>query len=286
MSDALVAELVEFYLPLLVTAGDYALAIQPAVAKSAAGRSKAGHNPWVAALTDADLSVQTFLEVATLAHYPHVRFYGEEHASSYNQKYFPSAAELSVHADPINGTYLFRNGRPNWDIIVSIARHGRLMATISYMPRKGCYYAAIRGEGARVDERGQLRFANARTLRTAGGARTCLTYQVPDVMSRLAKQFDCLDIVADDDAVRGLDNINEIFSGRLGAFACRKVECLDWGAIAFLVMEAGGCASHLDGSTLEFFDAFDPEHRTDLLVSANETLHREILELLRDDSAA
>jgi fructose-1,6-bisphosphatase/inositol monophosphatase family enzyme len=280
MTDRPIAEMVEFYLPLLVTAGDYALAIQPAVAKPSAHRNKDGHNPWVAAITDADLSVQNFLEVATLARYPEVRFFGEEHANSHNQKYFPRTAELSVHVDPINGTYLYRNGRPGWDIIVSIARLGRLVAAVSYIPTRGRYHAAIRGEGARTGDRARLRLAEAEPLRTGHGARTCLTYQAPDLKARLAGHIQCLDIVADDDPARGLDNLNELFTERLGAFACRDGECLDWGAAAFLATEAGGCASHLDGSPLRFFDQFDPEGRTDMLVSANREIHGEILGLI------
>jgi myo-inositol-1(or 4)-monophosphatase len=280
MTESLIGELVDFYLPLLVTAGDYALAIQPAVANSAAQRDKAGHNPWVAALTDADLSVQNFLEVATLARFPGLRFFGEEYASSNNQKYFPADADISVHVDPINGTYLYRNGRPGWDIIVSVAQRGRLAAVISYMPPKGRYYAALRGAGARTGDRRHLRVADAAALRTGGGARNGLCYQAPDVIARLANRIACFDIVEDDDPERGLDNINELFTGRLGAFACRDGECLDWGAIAFLASEAGACASHLDGTALEFFDHYDPQQRTDLLVSADRALHEEILGLL------
>src|SRR5262245_43147162 len=98
-----VEEMVEFFLGLLVTAGDYALAIQPRVAGP---EQKSGHNDWVSALTDADLSVQSYFEVATLARFPTVHFFGEEYAQSLNQKYFPRDAEFSVHLDPINATFL------------------------------------------------------------------------------------------------------------------------------------------------------------------------------------
>jgi myo-inositol-1(or 4)-monophosphatase len=44
---------------------------------------KAGaDNPFAAALTDADLSMQTLLEVAVLGTFPTLRFYGEEYATS------------------------------------------------------------------------------------------------------------------------------------------------------------------------------------------------------------
>jgi fructose-1,6-bisphosphatase/inositol monophosphatase family enzyme len=281
MNNRHIEEMLEFYLPLLVTAGDYALAIQPEVARNAAHRTKQGHNPWVAALTDADLSVQNFLEVHTLARYPNVRFYGEEHATSNNQKYFPETAEFSVHVDPINGTFLYRSGRPGWDIIVSIAQGRQLVAALSYVPVRGTHRAAIRGCGARTGSRGELHLADFQDLRIGETARTCVSYQAPDVKTALAGHFECFDLVLDDDPGRGLDNLNEIFTGRLGAFACRDSQCLDWGAAALLAVEAGGFASDLDGRPLAFFDDFDPEFRADMLVSANSAVHREILELLQ-----
>ena len=62
-----ITAMVETYLPVMVTAGDYARRIQPRIAGPA---RKAGQNPWVQAITDADQSVQTFFEVTTLARFP------------------------------------------------------------------------------------------------------------------------------------------------------------------------------------------------------------------------
>lgn len=67
-----ITDMVEAYLPVLVTAGDYARQIQPRIAGP--GR-KAGQNPWVQAITDADQSVQTFFEVTTLARFPEAGFF-------------------------------------------------------------------------------------------------------------------------------------------------------------------------------------------------------------------
>ena len=37
------------------------------------------------------------------------------------------------------------------------------------------------------------------------------------------------------DEVIGLDNLNDLFTGRLDAFACRNGDLLDWGAVAYIV---------------------------------------------------
>lgn len=269
--------MVEYFLALLVTAGDYALAIQPQIAGP---RQKDGHNSWVSALTDADLSVQNFFEVATLARFPDVRFFGEEHAHSLNQKYCPAEAAISVHLDPINGTFLYKNQRPGWDIIISIADRRTLMAAISYVPSSGRFYLAMRSRGALTGERHHMRLDELVPLHTRPGSRNCLTYQTPDLNDRLRGEFDCFDIVQDDDPARRLDNLNEFYSGRLAAFACRSGECLDWGADAFIATMAGGKASRLDGSPLHIFDDFDPEETVDMVVAADAATHAAIMSRL------
>lgn len=273
-----IAGMVEHFLGVLVTAGDYALAIQPRIGGPS---QKDGHNAWVSALTDADLSVQAYVEVATLARYPGVRFYGEEHRHSLNQKYFPRDAEVSVHLDPVNGTFLYKNQRPGWDIVLSVAERGRLAAAVSYVPSSGRFYLALRGRGALTGERRHARLADLVPLHTRPGSRQCLTYQAPEVNARLRGEFACFDIVADDDPARGLDNLNEFYSGRLDAFACRAGECLDWGAAAFIAVQAGGKASRLDGSPLGIFDDFDPQDTVDMVVAADAATHAAIMARLR-----
>ena len=277
MPSTLIGDLVDYFLGLLVTAGDYALAIQPQVGGPA---QKDGQNAWVSALTDADLSVQNFIEVATLARYPGVSFFGEEHVQSLNQKYFPRDAEISVHLDPVNGTFLYKNQRPRWDIIISIADKRRLMAAISYVPSSGRFYLALRDRGALSGERRHAHLADFVPLHTRPGSRQCLTYQTPELRDRLRGEFDCHDIVIDDDPARGLDNLNEFYTGRLAAFACRAGECLDWGAAAFIATLAGGKASHLDGSPLGIFEDFDPQQTVDMIVAADAATHAAIMRLL------
>lgn len=278
MSAPAVDTLVEDLLGLLVTAGDYALAIQPQVAGPL---QKDGHNPWVSALTHADLSVQNFFEVGLLARYPQVGFFGEEHATSFNQRYFPANAEVRVHLDPINGTFLYKHQRPGWDILVSVARQRRLVAAVSYVPSSGRFYLAVEGRGALTGDRRQRRLAEFWPLRTKSGGRTCLTYQAPEIRQCLQPDFHCYDIVMDDDPARGIDNLNELFSGRLAAFACRHGECLDWGAAAFIAVAAGGKATRLDGAPLDIFADFDPQDTVDMLVAADPGTHAQIMARLQ-----
>jgi fructose-1,6-bisphosphatase/inositol monophosphatase family enzyme len=269
--------LVEHFLPLLVTAGDYALALQPAIRSDAA---KAGPNAWVQAVTDADHGVQAFLEVATRAAFPEVDFYGEEQESSRNARYFPAGADLKVWLDPINGTFLYRGQRPGWDIILSITDRNALAAVISYMPARGRFYLAVRGHGALTGDRHCQRLDRFTPLRTRPGSNTCLTYRAPVELARLRTAFDAFDIVEDDDPARGIDNLNDLFTGRLDAFLSRHADLLDWGAIAYVVVAAGGVASGLAGEPLDIFGNYSLR-TTPLVVSTSPEVHARVLAALR-----
>jgi myo-inositol-1(or 4)-monophosphatase len=277
-TEPTVLEMVEFYLPVLATAGDYAREIQPRISGPP---DKPGHNPWVQAITDADQGVQNFIEVATLARFPGAGFYGEEQAQSRHTSYFPAAADTMVWLDPINGTFLYKNQRPGWDIILSISRHGQLLAAISYMPVRERFYLAIRGYGAFTGNRDCHLVSAMSPLTTVPGSRVCLTYQAPDALARLRRQWDALDIVGDYNPEQGFDNLNDLFTGRLTAFASNRGDLLDWGAMAFIANQAGGVATRLDGRPLDAFDNFQVGS-TDMLVATSPAVHAELLATLRD----
>lgn len=277
-TEPAIVEMVEFYLPLLVTAGDYAREIQPRISSPP---DKPGQNPWVQAVTDADQGVQTFIEVATLARFPTAAFYGEEQEQSRHTAYFPAQAATTVWLDPINGTFLYKNQRPGWDIILSIARHGQLLAAISYMPVRERFYVGIRGYGAFTGDRHSREIGAMAPLETVPGSRVCLTYRAPDALARLRGAWDALDIVDDYNPDLGFDNLNDLFTGRLTAFASNHADLLDWGAMAFIATQAGGAASGLDGRPLTAFDDFQLGS-TDMLVATSPAVHAELLAALRD----
>lgn len=277
MTPAEVDALVEYYLPVLIAAGDFAHAIQRNV-RSQAG--KTGRNAWAEAVTDADIAVQTFVEVATLARDPALGFFGEEWAQSRNHKYFNPQADTVVHLDPVNGTFLYQAQREGWDIILSIAHAGQLLAAVSYMPVPGRFFLALRHRGALTGGRDDPRLDAMQALHTQSGSRVCVTYQAPEVKQAVSERYEAFDMVEDYDPERTFDNLNDLFTGRLDAFACRQGELLDWGAMAFIVHHAGGRVSTLNGKPLSALDVYAPDAHADMLVTASPAIHREILSLL------
>lgn len=269
--DALVAH----YLPVMITAGDFARSIQKGVRHHA---PKAGDDPFGQALTDADLAVQTFFEISTRAHDPDLGFFGEEWARSPLHRYFAPDAETVIALDPINGTLLYALGLDGWDILLSVVHRRRLLAAVSYTPATGRFYIGRRDRGLVAGTRDAPTLGAMTSTKARGGSGVCLTYKAPDVLAAAEgaglSGYDMVDI----SRPPPIDNLNDLFTGRLDAFACREAELIDWGAQAFLVAEGGGAVSHLDGSPIDF-DDFDPRRQSDLLVCADASVHRALTRL-------
>ncbi|MBM4221872.1 MAG: hypothetical protein FJ170_08000 [Gammaproteobacteria bacterium] len=268
-----ITEMVEAYLPVLVTAGDYARRIQPRIG---APSRKAGQNPWVQALTDADQSVQTFFELTTLARFPDAGFFGEEQELSRNTGYFPPDADTKVWLDPIDGTWLYQNQRSGWQIILSITRDAHLMAVICYLPVSGRFNLAVRGCGAFTGGRDSLTLNDMQPLATRSGSRVCVAYQAPAELEKLRRSWNAFDIVTDDDPQRDFENLNDLFTGRLDGFVSQSCDLLDWGALGYIVANAGGVVSGLDGRPLDIFENFSARS-SPILVSASPEVHRQLL---------
>ncbi|MEZ5563234.1 MAG: inositol monophosphatase family protein [Gammaproteobacteria bacterium] len=268
-----ITAMVETYLPALVTAGDYARRIQPRISAPA---RKAGQNPWVQALTDADQSVQTFFELTTLGHFPEADFFGEEQDLSRNTGYFPAGAATKVWLDPIDGTWLYQNQRSGWQIILSITRDARLMAVICYLPVSGRFNLAVRGCGAFTGGRDCRTLNDMQPLATRSGSRVCVAYQAPAELEKLRGSWNAFDIVADDDPQRDFENLNDLFTGRLDGFVSQSCDLLDWGALGYIVANAGGTVSGLDGRPLDIFENFSARS-SPILVSSSPEVHQHLL---------
>jgi fructose-1,6-bisphosphatase/inositol monophosphatase family enzyme len=138
-------EILQTLLPHLRLAASYARQIQARIT-SLPAKDVEG-NILAAALTDADLSIQTMVEVALLGAYPNLAFYGEEYAQSRNTKYF-SSTELNTNnylitLDPIDGTQYYLDGFDNYQIILSILNTDSYEAVIAISPAQDCYYYSI-----------------------------------------------------------------------------------------------------------------------------------------------
>jgi myo-inositol-1(or 4)-monophosphatase len=272
-------EFSSYYLPLLVTAGDYALQIQNRIE----GRSKAGDNAFSQALTDADLSVQNFIEIATLARFPDIAFYGEEEEQSLNAKYFVREAPYKLFLDPINGTRLYQDQLPLFDIILSLTYRGEYVAGISYVPGTETFFLGLRDEGAfTVSKQEVLRGEAYRPLRVPVGGGTLITLNCPQLKQALGDDFDVVDAVQDYQPARCTIATHSVFTGAIGGFLGYGCSFLDSGVIAFIAAQAGAMVTDFDGNPVTAFSRVGLGRIPHLLVTRYPALHAQVLKRIAD----
>jgi myo-inositol-1(or 4)-monophosphatase len=106
-------------------------------------RSKPGGSP----VTDADEAVDRFLTERLRAARPGYGWLSEETADDAERL---SRERLFV-VDPIDGTVAFIKNKPWWTVALAIVEDGAPVAAVVHAPVLGDTYAAVRGEGVRLN---------------------------------------------------------------------------------------------------------------------------------------
>jgi myo-inositol-1(or 4)-monophosphatase len=180
------------------------------------------------------------------------------------------------HIDPLDGTTNFLHGLPQFAISVGLEREGQVVAGVIYDPAKDELFIAERGKGA---------FLNNRRIRVA--ARTSLADAlVVSGLPSLAKanhaQFlrELAVVMTQVGNLRRLGaaalDLAYVACGRVDAYWERGVNSWDVAAGIVLVREAGGFVSDADGGSSPL--------TASSVACGNETLHRELLRLLKQAS--
>lgn len=239
-------------LPHLRVAAAYAKEIQSRIA---AQPEKESDNIFVSALTDADLSVQTFVEVVMLGQFPSVRFYGEEHEKSYNTKYFRSIElgpqdDYLVTLDPIDGTRFYLDGHQNYQIMVNVLNADGFEASLVIRPAYGRYFYALRDQGLfsgsledDLDDCQPLKLEQPEKQIYLGGGASQLKNQLED-------KYKVIDIHADYSAEVQVPSTASFLMGELSGAVLMGAQFIDGAAFAFMAQEAGGTVTQIDGSPL------------------------------------
>jgi fructose-1,6-bisphosphatase/inositol monophosphatase family enzyme len=101
------------------------------------------------AMTQADATTQEILLRALLAHYPDVCLAAEEDTESIAR--FPVDSAARVIIDPIDGTlHSYLEAKGPYATIVGLVVDDRYRAGLVGLPREGLFFAASRGDGARI----------------------------------------------------------------------------------------------------------------------------------------
>jgi myo-inositol-1(or 4)-monophosphatase len=175
--------------------------------------------------------------------------------------------------DPLDGTTNFLHGVPHFAVSIALEREGTIVAGLVYNPANDELFTAERGKGA---------FLNDKRLRVAARQRlvdallACgLPHHGRGDLALFRREF-----AAVQDKVAGLRRFGAatldlawVAAGRLDAYWERNISPWDMAAGLLLVREAGGYVTDLDGGEAMFAKGH--------ILAGNETMHRQLLRLLK-----
>ncbi len=267
-------------LPHLRVAAGYAKQVQNKIVSLPA--KDAGDNILSAALTDADLSIQTLVEVALLGTYPDLAFFGEEYEQSRNTKYF-AVTELSktqnylITLDPIDGTKYYLDGFDNYQIILSILNRDSYQAAIAISPAQNCYYYAIENEGL---YRGSLAqdLGECIPLKIINPTPSILLgWGMGYLKPALQDKYRVIDLENCYSSSEQLPNYNGIFSGDLIGWITQRGKFIDSAALAFMARENGCIVTGFDGLPLPPLHTCANYSYRGAIVANSPQLHKDLL---------
>jgi myo-inositol-1(or 4)-monophosphatase len=180
--------------------------------------------------------------------------------------------------DPLDGTTNFLHGIPHFAVSIGLERAGTMVAGLVYNPANDEMFLAERGKGAFLNDR-RIRVAARQKLADAIVACGLPHYGRGDL--DLARH----EIATAQTHYAGLRRYGAaaldlawVAAGRLDAYWERDLSAWDMAAGILLVREAGGFVSDLDGG-----DAIFAKKQ---IVAGNDTMHKELLRLLKDAGRA
>ncbi|NLF24297.1 MAG: hypothetical protein GX589_01385 [Deltaproteobacteria bacterium] len=282
MKAKLTGEVLDYLAPFLVRAGRYAYEVQARVEHKPPKQGTS--DPFSEALTDADLSIQAFIEVALLARFPEISFFGEECAHSLNMKYFPAEADLRVYLDPVDGTRFFRDNLPRFNVIATIADQDRVWGAACFVPRADKFFRAERGKGVTIQSSAQVLSGNGfERLDLSGNAEWIVTWEMPVVKQHLGKDFGVTDVNCDYTPETGCLCLNSILLGECSALIGRSGSIIDCGAIAFIAGEAGAVVSDFRGNDLPPPSQLVGLRYPEFVVCKDQEVWRRVQDALKDE---
>ena len=175
--------------------------------------------------------------------------------------------------DPLDGTTNFLHGIPLFCISIALERQGKIAAGLVYNPIADELFTAERGSGAFVNDR-RLRVAARQNLAEAviatgtphhgRGDHPGYMKELSAIMPEVAGIRRC--------GAAALD-LAWVAAGRFDGFWERELSPWDMAAGLLLIREAGGYVTDLDGG--------EKILEKGNIVAGNESMHRQLLELLR-----
>lgn len=274
-------DIINSLLPTLRLAGEYALNLQSRIQ---AQPSKEADNFYSSALTDADLTIQTAVELALLAKFPHLPFFGEEHELSYNTKYFTNTdltENYLITLDPIDGTRAYLDGLDCWSIVLSVIKNKCYEAVFVLQPRRNHYIYALRGQGVftgKIDD--DLSLAQPVKLGQLNSNQVYVSYGLTELKSKLEPEFKTWCSSIDYNPPKNPPDFLDLINGNLAGFVIERGNLIDSACFAFMLKEMGAIVSHFDGTDFEPFRNVNNMKIDGLIIGFNKEIHQQLLSSL------
>jgi len=269
MTEPSLSDILGFAVALTLEAGRFILPLWQKVAVE--------HKADGSEVTEADRGAEQLLRRRIAERYPHHAIFGEEFGGEQNHQ-----AEHLWLVDPVDGTASFGIGLPLFGTLVSYLRRGtpcvgvigaHAMRELVYAATdQGCWYQRGKNKPTRVRTSAVVDPADAFVVSTTL-EHTDMDPRdpIPAVsLSRLyrgARRFrwsgDCI-------------NYALLCRGRVDVALDSRMQPWDIAALVPCVREAGGMLTSLDGNEATVW-------QSDLVASANPSLHTKVLELLRSE---
>jgi myo-inositol-1(or 4)-monophosphatase len=275
--------ILETLLPHLRVAAHYAQQIQATIA--ILPEKEKSHNAFAAALTDADLSIQTMIEVALLGSFPALHFYGEEYEQSRNTKYLRSQSlspegNYLVTLDPIDGTRFYMDKHPNYQILLGVLGWDEFEAAIAITPAKNHYMYAVRGQGLCQGQLDQALETCTPVSVTTPPPTILLGSGMDRFKAHLPDTYSIVSVEVDYSTEHTIPNVNGILTGDLAGAVLRGGKFIDGALLAFLATEMGCIVTTHDGQPLPPLHACQDYARPGLAIATSPAVHRDLLQAL------
>lgn len=270
----------ETLLPHLRAGAEYALRIQNRIAHQP---DKAGGNQFAAALSDADISIQTAIEVAVLSAFPDARFHGEEYASSVNTKYLAGtwwdegSDEWVFLLDPIDGTRYYLD-QGEFQVIFSIASPQRYEASIFLFPRRRKIIYAVHGGGAFIADWSVSSLRLAQPLRLSPVVAPVYISRTPYRDDAQLSAYGVFQLNRDYRPGPDTPIYAGFFFGDFSAIVMSSGQLIDGAAAAFVASEAGAIVTNHRGEPMPPPRSAGPDRAIEgLVISLDRSVHNRIL---------
>ncbi len=285
-------EILSALLPFLKVAGAYAQQVQKRI--DVHPDKYEGDHLFANALTDADLSVQTFIEVVLLAKFPELRFYGEEYEQSFNTKYFRAIdlgpqGDYLITLDPIDGTRYYMDGHPNYLVMMTIVNADGFEGAIALSPANSKYYYSLRNQGTFVgsmdddlDQCQPLKIENPAPKIVLGTAISPFADQIrAALLTTLDSSDPVIDLKTAYSSKTPVPPINGLLTGEVCGSILASAQFIDTAALAWMASEMGYQLTTYEGKPVTSPAECENYRQSEIIVSATKELQDKLIEIMR-----